>query len=130
MRTLERPVVNCEIDFILTWSENCVSTSGNIDGQEPTFAKPDTKLYVPVITVVSFTSWVSLAYKKALSVSGWWYVQLINEFAFPNPESPIINILHGSSGICDQFGLCSVMFYFVTSSKLIIFCIVLLCYDI
>ena len=130
MRTLERPVVNCEINLILTWSENCVSTSGNIDGQVPSFAKTDTKLYVPVITVVSFTSWGSLAYKKTLSVSGWWYIKLINEFAFPNPESPIINILHGSSGICDQFGLCSFMIYFVTSSKLIIFCIVFLCYYI
>ena len=27
-RTLEMPLIGCEINFILTWSENCVISSG------------------------------------------------------------------------------------------------------
>ena len=41
-------------------------------------------------------------------------------YFFPDPESPIVNILYGWSGIYDQFGLRSFMFSFVKSSELII----------
>ena len=40
---------------------------------------------------------------------------------FTDPKSPVINILYGWSGVCDQFWLCSFKFSFVTSSKLIVF---------
>ena len=69
-RTVDMPLINCEINFILTWSENCVITSRacreNIVGtgtyQNPqfpeidnptgaTFQITDTKLYVPVVTL-------------------------------------------------------------------------------
>ena len=76
-----------------------------------------------------FSSYGSLAYKYILSISGCWFIRLNNEFVFPDPEPPIINILYRWSGIYGQFGLCSFMFSFVTSSKLITFCILLLyCY--
>ena len=45
-RTLEMPLINCEVSFILTWSSTCVITNSTGAG---TFAITDTKLYVPVI---------------------------------------------------------------------------------
>ena len=49
--------------------------------------------------------------------------KLNNELVFPNPVPPLINILYGWSEICGQFSLSYFMFPFVTSPKLIIFCI-------
>ena len=60
------PLINCEINLILTWSENCESTRKSTrDGypdadpalaaiDNPTnaiFKITDTKLYVPVVTL-------------------------------------------------------------------------------
>ena len=45
------PLINCEIDLILTWSINCVTVSTNVANQNATFAITDTKLYVPVVTL-------------------------------------------------------------------------------
>ena len=45
------PLINCEINLILTWSTNCVIVSTNIENQNATFAITDTKLYVPVVTL-------------------------------------------------------------------------------
>ena len=67
-RILDMPLTNCEINLILTWSENCVLTSkatrdavpaqgGNpavTRVNNPTNARfkiTDTKLYVPVVTL-------------------------------------------------------------------------------
>ena len=50
-RTLEMPLINCEINFILTWSNRCFIIDNPIAGQEPTFKITDTKLYVPVVTL-------------------------------------------------------------------------------
>ena len=47
-RTLEIPLINCEVNLILTWSSTCVVTVPNGAG---TFAITDTKLYVPVVTL-------------------------------------------------------------------------------
>ena len=47
-RTLEMPLINCEVYLILTWSSTCVITESNGAG---TFAITDTKLYVPVVTL-------------------------------------------------------------------------------
>ena len=45
-RTLEMPLINCEVNLILTWSSTCVITNSNGAGKcEIT----DTKLYVPVV---------------------------------------------------------------------------------
>ena len=68
LRTLDMPVMDCEVNLILTWSESCLLTSkatrvavpaqgGNpvvagIDNPtNATFKITDTKLYVPVITL-------------------------------------------------------------------------------
>ena len=47
-RTLEMPLINCEVNLILMWSSTCVITESNGAG---TFAITDTKLYVPVVTL-------------------------------------------------------------------------------
>ena len=50
-RTLGMPLINCEINLILTWSNKCFIIDSPINGQEPTFTKTDTKLYVSVATL-------------------------------------------------------------------------------
>ena len=47
-RTLEIPLINCEVNLILTWSSTCVIINSKGVG---TFAVTDTKLYVPVVTL-------------------------------------------------------------------------------
>ena len=64
------PLINCEINLILTWSENCViaikatkdaapSQGGNPtvaavnNPANATFKMKDTKLYVPVVTIMN-----------------------------------------------------------------------------
>ena len=50
-RTLEMPLINCEVNLILTWSSTCVLVVTNNVSQNATFAITDTKLYVPVVTL-------------------------------------------------------------------------------
>ena len=47
-RTLEMPLINCEVSLILTWSSTCVIT--NSTGEEKSEIS-DTILYVPVVTL-------------------------------------------------------------------------------
>ena len=47
-RTLELPLINCEVNLILTWSTTCIITNSTGAGR---FAITDIKLYVPVITL-------------------------------------------------------------------------------
>ena len=50
-RTLEMPLINCEINFILTSSVNCFIIGDSVNNQVPTFAITYIKLYVPVVTL-------------------------------------------------------------------------------
>ena len=50
-RTLEMPLINCELNLILTWSANCVMVSTNNGNQNATFAITETKLYLPVVNL-------------------------------------------------------------------------------
>ena len=52
-RTLEMPLINCEVSLILTWSSTCVLVTTVVPNQNATFAITDTKLYVPVVTLSS-----------------------------------------------------------------------------
>ena len=45
------PLINCEIELILDWSENCVIIYTNFDNQVPTFTITETNFYVPVVTL-------------------------------------------------------------------------------
>ena len=42
------PLINCEVNLILTWSEDCVISSATGENK---FKTTDTKLYVPVVTL-------------------------------------------------------------------------------
>ena len=59
-RSLNIPVINCEVELILTWSKNCVLVDMTVNAAaNPAIAAPtglefqikDTKLYVPVVTL-------------------------------------------------------------------------------
>ena len=50
-RTLEMPLINCEVNLILTWSSTCVLAAIGNANQAATFEITDTKLYVPVLTL-------------------------------------------------------------------------------
>ena len=50
-RTLDIPLINSEINLILTWPANCVIVYANVANQGATFAITETKLYVPVVTL-------------------------------------------------------------------------------
>ena len=52
-RTLEMPLINCEVNLILMWSSTCVITDSNGAG---TFAITDTKLYQHKKTLSSFNN--------------------------------------------------------------------------
>ena len=45
------PLINCEVNLILTWSSTCVLAAVGDANQAETFAITNTKLYVPVVTV-------------------------------------------------------------------------------
>ena len=47
-RTLEMPLINCEVNLDLTWSRDCVITNSTGAGK---FAITETKFYVPVVTL-------------------------------------------------------------------------------
>ena len=48
-RTLEIPLINCEVELNLTWSADCVIIYTNVANQVPIFAVTETNLYVPVV---------------------------------------------------------------------------------
>ena len=50
-RTLEMPLINCEVELILNCSANYVIIYTNVSNQVPTFTITETNLYVPVVTL-------------------------------------------------------------------------------
>ena len=71
-RTLEMPLINCEVILILTWSSTCVLISTKIDGQNATFAITDTKPYVPVVTLstqenIKFLQQLKSGFKRVIN---------------------------------------------------------------
>ena len=50
-RIVEMPLINCEVNLILTWSANCFITDAPVNNQIPKFKITNTKLYVPVVTL-------------------------------------------------------------------------------
>ena len=62
-RTLNIPLINCEVELILTWSKKCVLTDMIAANNPPTrleFQITDTTLYIPV------ASWSKESEKKLL----------------------------------------------------------------
>ena len=69
-RTLEMPLINCEINLILTWSDNFVLS--NAAAQAITFAVTDTKLHIPIVTVsnqdnAKLLHWLKSVSKRTIS---------------------------------------------------------------
>ena len=52
-RILEKSLINCEINLDLNWLKNCIITVTDVKGQSITFSIIDTKLYVPVVTLLT-----------------------------------------------------------------------------
>ena len=50
-RTLEMPLINCEISLQLKWPKNCIIVAGTVANQNPSFQINDTKLYDSVLTL-------------------------------------------------------------------------------
>ena len=48
-RSLEMPLIKCKVEISLKWIENCMLTTATTT----TFKIPDTKLYIPVVTLSS-----------------------------------------------------------------------------
>ena len=44
-------LINCEVNFISTWSGNCVIVSTDVANQNATFTITETKFYVPAVTL-------------------------------------------------------------------------------
>ena len=84
LRTLNIPLINCEIELTLTWSKNClladmtVRVAGN-NNDPPAIVAPtrlefqitDTKLYVPIVTLSTkndknFLEQLKSGFKKAV----------------------------------------------------------------
>ena len=71
-RTLEMPLINCEVNLILTWSSTCAIASVILANQAATFAITDTKLYVPVVTLstqenTKFLQQLKLGFKRVIN---------------------------------------------------------------
>ena len=49
-KTLKMPLINCEVNLILTWSKDGVIVYTNVANQGATFPINDTKPYVPLVT--------------------------------------------------------------------------------
>ena len=59
-RALEMPLINCKLDFSLSWIENCVLTSAAFDtnayntgADSATFKITDAKLCIPIVTLLA-----------------------------------------------------------------------------
>ena len=68
-RNLEMPLINCEVNLILTWSSVCVITDSRGAGR---FAITNTKLYVPVVTLstqenTKFLQQLKSGFKRAIN---------------------------------------------------------------
>ena len=50
-KTLEMALINCEINFVLTWYASCFIIDVTIVNQIPKFTITCTKFYVPVVTL-------------------------------------------------------------------------------
>ena len=87
-RTLQMPLINCEVNLILTWSSNCVLIATDVQNQAATFEITDTKLYVPVVTLstqenTKFLQQLKSGFKRVIN----WYKYLSKpELLTQNPN--------------------------------------------
>ena len=87
-RTLEMPLINCEVNLILTWSSTCVVIATGVRNQNATFEITDTKLYVPVVTLstqenIKFLQQLKSGFKRVIN---WNKYLLKPELLAQNPN--------------------------------------------
>ena len=75
------PLINCEIELILTWPRNCVIISTNISDHIPTFTISETNRYVPVVTLSTQDNAKLLPLLKSVSLKK----KSLNKY-LPKPE--------------------------------------------
>ena len=85
-RSLEMPLVNCQIDLELTWHKDCMISSANAAaGQVVSFRITNTKLYVPIVTLstkdnTNLTKQLNKGFKRTI-----YWNQYVSK---PLPETP------------------------------------------
>ena len=72
MRTLEMPLINCEVNLVLIWFADCAIIYTDVANQISTFAIPEGSLYVPVVTSstqdnAKLLAQLKSAFKRAIS---------------------------------------------------------------
>ena len=84
-RTLEMPLINCEVSLMLTWSSTCVISNSTGEGK---FEITDTKLYVPVVTLSTKDNAKLLQQLKSgfIRVLNWNKYLSKPELLAPNPN--------------------------------------------
>ena len=93
-RTVEMPLIKCEVNLILTWSENCVVVYADNANQNPRFEITETTLYVPVVTLSTQDNENSLQQLK----SGFKMV-LIGINIYQNQNKPRFNAVYSRNNL-------------------------------
>ena len=88
-RTLEMPLIKCEVNLILTWLSRCVVIATAVQKQAAIFEITDTKLYVPVITLstqenTKFLQQLKSGFKRVINLKRNKYLSK-PEFLAQNP---------------------------------------------
>ena len=95
-RSLEMPLVNCEIDLELAWHKDCMISSANAAaGQVVSFMFTNTKLYVPIVTLstkdnTNLTKQLNEGFKRTI----YWNQYVSKPFLeTPHKETGITRLL-------------------------------------
>ena len=92
----EMPLINCEVSLMFTWSSTCVITNSTGEGK---FEITDTKLYVPLVTLLTQDNAKLLQQLK----SGFKRVVNWNNY-FSKPELKIKSELKSTKSKFKSFG--------------------------
>ena len=70
LRSLEIPLINCKLEFSLTWNANCILTSL---AENSTFTVTDAELYVPVVTLsIEYNAKLTKVFSEGFKRSVYW----------------------------------------------------------
>ena len=108
-RSLEMPLINCKVELLLKWIENCVLTTAPIGANadatgadSATFKITDAKLYVPIVTLssednVKLSKLLSEGFKRPIYWNEYKVIpNKIVEIAANNEEKYIRELLDSS----------------------------------
>ena len=71
-RTLELPLINCNINLQLKWSKKCILAASTGNNQNTSFQINDTKLFVPTVTLstrenIKFLKQLEFGFKRTIN---------------------------------------------------------------